>query len=376
MQYTPIMHKVQTKALSISPGKDNAPLTKEQKAFNNLIRQIDAKRASLAALQEIIPAYQKKFVSEFVPLVKTSQELQIELVHRLDRASEQKGLTSAERRKIHEMVSELAGGLVAELGDAEMKEIYNKHSGSDYDAEAAAAKQDIKSMLEEVTGVDLGDDLDLDSSEEIFERVQAQKLEQQAQFEASRLAQEERQAKRKKTAKQIAREEKQLAEEQQTSQSIRELYRKLASALHPDREPDPQERDRKTELMQRINHAYAQNNLLLLLELQLELEHIDQTTINNITASRLKHYNKILNEQLKELKLEIFDAEDMFKAQYGISPFAKLTHKSIMHNLAADIAGIRQFIHELKDNLLVFQDTKMLKAWLKAMQRRHRMDEF
>jgi hypothetical protein len=30
------------------------------------------------------------------------------------------------------------------------------------------------------------------------------------------------------------------------SQSIRAVYRKLASALHPDREPDAAERDRKT----------------------------------------------------------------------------------------------------------------------------------
>ena len=50
------------------------------------------------------------------------------------------------------------------------------------------------------------------------------------------------------------------------SQSIREVYRKLAGALHPDRESDPQERERKTALMQRVNQAYAKNNLLQLLD--------------------------------------------------------------------------------------------------------------
>ena len=128
--------------------------------------------------------------------------------------------------------------------------------------------------------------------------------------------------------------------------------------------------------MQRINQAYDQKNLLLLLELQLELEHIDQATINNITAGRLKHYNKILKEQLNELEHEIFLTEDMFKSQFGISPFERLTPSTVMCNLATDIVGIQNAIRELKDDLLVFQDIKKLKAWLKAMRRRPKMDYF
>jgi hypothetical protein len=370
------MLKIQIKTISIATGKDHPHLSKEQKTFNTLIKKIDEKRASLAAWQEIIPSYQKKYASELVPLVETSQDIQIELVRCLDRASDQKGFTSAERRMIHDLISEMAGGLAAERDDADLKNIYNKHSGSDFDAEETAAMEGMKSMLEDVMGVELGDDLDMSSPEELFKRAQAHMHEQRAQYEADRQAHEERQAKRKKTAKQIAKETQQLAEEQQTSQSIRELYRKLASALHPDREPDPQERDRKTLLMQRINQAYDQKNLLLLLELQLELEHIDQAAINSITAGRLKHYNKILKEQLNELEHEIFLTEDMFKAQFGISPFARISPRTIMRNLATDILGIQHAIRELKDDLLAFQDIKKIKAWLKEMRRQPKMDYF
>lgn len=97
------------------------------------------------------------------------------------------------------------------------------------------------------------------------------------------------------------------------------------------------------------------------MELQLELEHIDLATINNITAGRLKHYNKILKEQLSELEHEIFVNEDMFKSQFGISPFERLTPSTIMHSLAADIVGIQHAIRDLKSDLLAFQDIKMLK---------------
>ncbi len=368
------MLNIQTKTISIVIGQDQHHLSKEQKAFNTLIKQIDAKRVRLAAWQEIIPSYQRKYARELAPLVKTSQDIEIELVHCLDRTSDQKGLTSTERRMIDDLVSELAGRLAAERDDATLKNIYNKHSGSDFDAEETAAVEGMKSMFEDVLGVDLGDDFDMSSPEELLKRAQAHLHEQQTQDQADRQAQEERRAKRKKTAKQIAKESQQLAEEQQTSQSIRELYRKLASALHPDREPDPQERDRKTVLMQRINQAYDKKNLLLLLELQLELEHIDQATINNITAGRLKHYNKILKEQLNELEHEIFHTEDMFKTQFGISPFTQLSPSTIMRNLATDIVGVQHTIRELKNDLLVFQDIKKVKAWLKDMRRRPKMD--
>jgi hypothetical protein len=370
------MLKIQTKAISIVTDREHPHLSKEQKAFNTLIKKIDEKRASLADWQEIIPSYQKKYASEFVPLVETSQAIQIELVHCLDRASDQKGLTSAERRMIHDLISELAGVLAAERDDADLKNIYNKHSGSDFDAEEAAAVKGMKSILEEVIGVDLGDDFDMSSPAELFDRAQAHMHKQQTQYEADRQAHDDRQAKRKKTAKQMAKEAQQLAEEQQTGQSIRELYRKLASALHPDREPDQQERDRKTELMQRINQAYDQKNLLLLLELQLELEHIDQATINNLTAGRLKHYNKILKEQLNELEHEIFHTVEMFKAQFGFAPFARISPSTIMRHLVADIVGVQHAIRELKSELFIFQDIKKLKGWLKEARRRQKMDYF
>ncbi len=359
------MLKAQTQPICIATNKDQTHLSKEQKAFNVLIKKIDTQRVLLAAWQEAMPPYQQKYTSELVPLIETTQCLQTDFVLALDRASQQKGLSSTERRTIKDLICDMAGSLAAARGDAGLKDIYNKHSGSDFDAEEAAAVQDMKSMLEDVIGADLGEDLDMDAPDELFKRAQARMQEQQEQFNADRQA---RDAKRKKSAKQLAKEAQQLAEEQQASQSIRDLYRKLASALHPDREPDPAERERKTALMQRVNQAYDQNNLLLLLELQLELEHINQATIDNISASRLKHYNKILKEQLRELEQELFHTEGLFRAQFNIDPFTQLSPRTLMRYLTVDIAEMQQAIRRLKNDLLVFHDIKKFKAWLKAMR--------
>jgi curved DNA-binding protein CbpA len=199
--------------------------------------------------------------------------------------------------------------------------------------------------------------------------------EQQLEYEAARQAREERRAKRKKSAKQLAREAQEQADAHQSSQSIREVYRKLASALHPDREPDAQERERKTGLMQRANQAYAKNNLLQLLELQLELEHIDQASINNIGEDRLKHYNKVLKEQLVELEHEILHVEAGFKAQFGISPFEGVSPHNILRDLERDIAVHRQTLSDMHEDLIAFEDIKTLKSSLRELRRRPRMKD-
>lgn len=369
------MTRTHLKTVSIT-GQHASRLSKGQKAFNTLIKQIEIQRARLAAWEETIPPYQKKYAGELVPLVEASMDLQVELVYCLDRASAQKGLTRTERRMIADLISELAGELVAERDDAELKVIYNKHSRSDYDKEEAANMMGLKSMLENVLECDLGDDPDFNSPEDIMKRAQEQMHAMQMQYDAERQARDERQSRRKKSAKQLAREAQQQAEEQQISLSIREVYRKLASALHPDRETDPQECIRKNALMQRVNQAYDKKNLLQLLELQLELEHIDQHAINNMSEDRLKHYNKILKEQLGELDQEIFHVEEGFKAQFGISPFTGISPGTIMRDLARDIVGVEHAIRDLKKDLLALEDIKMLKAWLREMRRPSRRDEF
>lgn len=362
------MNRSHIKTVVIATGRDLPQLSKGQKAFNALIKQIEKKRAVLAAWESAIPPYQQKYASELLPLVESSVDLQIEMVHCLDRASEQKGLTKTERSMIKDLIVELAGNLVDSRNDEDLKALYNKHSHADYDSEEADYIMGIKSIMEEALGFELGDDVDWNSPEDVMMRAQAQMEEQMAQ-------QPERPAK-KKSARQLAKEAQQEAEEKQISQSIREVYRKLTSALHPDREPDPQERERKTALMQRANQAYEKNNLLQLLELQLELEHIDQSAINNLSDDRLKHYNKILKEQLGELDQEIFHVEGGFMAQFGIHPFARVTPGTLMRHLATDIVGIQHAIRDLKKDLLVFEDIKKLKAWLKNIRNQSEMDYF
>jgi len=363
------MTRTNLRAISIAPDDNQPRLSKGQKAFNTLIKQIDKRRTRLNAWEAAMPAFHRKYLSEFVPLEQVSIDLRTKLVHRLDQAFAQKGLTKSERRTIAELISDLTGELVAASDDPELKTIFNRYSESDFDREAAAELDDMKSALEAMLGVELGDDVDMSSAEDVLQRARAQLEQLQARDAVENQAREERRAKRKKTPKQLAAEAREAVEQTELSLSIREVYRKLASALHPDRESDPQERERKTALMQRANQAYSKNSLLQLLELQLELEHIDQSALNNIGEDRLKHYNKILKEQVGELDHEILHVENGFKHSYGIPPFIEVSPGTIMRNLAADIMSLQQSLHALEHDLLVFDDIKQLKDWLKMVKR-------
>lgn len=346
-----------------------APLSKEQQAFNKLIKQIETRRTKLAEWQSAIDQFDQKYAAELAPLHEKTAAIRLKLLHSLDRSYSTKGLTKPESRKLSQVIVELAEALL-EIGDNEAaKAIYNRHTGSDYDAEALAqeefAREQIKAMAEDVLGIELPDDIDLSSPEAVIAQMESQ-------YRAQEEAREAAAANRKKSAKQAAKEAKAQAEEKQISQSIREVYRKLVSALHPDREADPDERQRKTALMQRVNEAYEKKNLLQLLELQLELEHIDQAHLAGLDPTRLRRYNKVLKEQLAELDTELEFIELDFGARYNLPMHLKLKPEGILPILAQDIGTQKNIVKNVTELVDAVSDLPGLKVWLKSLTRTRR----
>ena len=356
----------------IGPSSVRAPLSSAQKRFNTLIRQIGQKRDRLAAWEATMSAYQVKYTGEFLPLTDAIEAVQGELVLALDRACEQDALTKTERRTLADLIASLARDLLESRDDAGLKTIYNKYSHSDYDQEEADELAHLKFAMEAMLGVDLGDAGGATSRDALMQQAQAHLRAQRAERDAMRQAREERRARRKKSDKQAAREAQQLAAAKQVSQSIREVYRKLASALHPDRESDPQERARKTALMQRANDAYGKNNLLQLLELQLELEHIDQSAIDGLGDARLAHYNAVLKEQLGELEREILEVEGRFRAQFGLAPRTPVAPTTVLHDLGREIIVAQEALAAMQQDLQQLADVRVLKRWLRDMKRQLR----
>ena len=362
-------------SLAIAPS--GAPLSKEQKSFNQLLNKIETQRKLLQEWEDATVSFRQKYATELKPLAQQCSELRVRFIHLLHGMHPQKGLTRRDREDLSELIAQLAEGEMLQAGDdAELKAIFEFHADmepGELDASDRQGFESFKAMFEAEFGVPLDDSIHMDSSFQDLQRVMARAMadklaaEGAAQPDADTAGAAHQQPKpRKKSAKTLAKEAAKAQEEQQISLSIREVYRKLASALHPDREPDPAERERKTALMQRVNDAYANKNLLQLLELQLELEHIDAAHLANLAPERLRHYTQILKDQLKELKDEVAFREMDFEMQFGPHTTGRWTPKKIRPWLQYELALARQGIQELKHLLVACQDVKQLKAFLKT----------
>jgi hypothetical protein len=368
------MVKTTLSAVGVEASGLERTLSKGQKAFNTLIRQIEKRRASLAEWEMFDTEFQRRINHELLPARKAYDDVRRQFVQALDRSHDGKALTKAERRTIVDLINHIGGDILAGGNDPDVEEIFRRYNAPEA-AQDAAVLDGLRHDLEATFGVELGDDVDLTSPEDVFERIQAQMDEREARerehAKAREAFQEQRKAskkKRKASPDAKAAEERARAEEADVHQSLRDVYRKLVSVLHPDRESDPVERERKAALMQRVNGAYASKSLLELLEIQLELEHIDQAALDSISEDRLKRWNATLKEQLRGLDREIADVEGEFRVRAGMHPTQKPTPKGIKRSLSGDISNLRASTRQFEIDLLLFEDPRRLKLWLQQVR--------
>lgn len=340
--------------------------------FNKLVKQLEQERALLAAWQDAIPRLRQLATQELDPLEQTYSQQRRRLLMLFDHAYGDKLMGKRDKAKLFNLICTLAEDLLSDGDgdDAEVEAIYRKYVGDDLFGPDDEEGDDTmaREFLESALGMSLGDDIDTSSPEAMLASLQAKMAEQAAKEEA---AAEEEQANRKpskraKSSKAAAREEKQQAEQQRLQQSVREIYRKLASALHPDRETDAAERDRKTVLMQRVNVAYAANDLLGLLELQLEVEQLDQNGLDNLPEERIKQYIWILQEQVIELERDNNGLAFVMAMELGIESAVRPTPAIIEQCLRHEVDDIQCRIGDLTRDLTDFHDFRKLKAWLKT----------
>lgn len=371
-----------SKVVRIDQKTEQKVLSRAQKQFNTLIKKIEAQKKLLLEWQETIPRYRHRVGSEYEALMDTYNQHRVELVYLFDKAHDDKVFKKTDKKKLQHLIIELVTELIHAHGKKELKQIYNKHSDTDFDTDSQEQNEVIgdlmKSMLKEMLDIEVDDDVDVSSPEKMQAVLREKMLQQQEEMAQQQRLAEEKRSKRKKTPKQLEKEARLKEEEQNVSKSIQEVFRKLAGALHPDREQDEVERERKTKIMQQVNAAYAKKDLLRLLELQLEFEHINQAQLNNIAEERLKYFNKILQEQFSELEQEIAQIEGSFKMQMNKPPFLNLSPQQVLHELEADIKSLSRDISRLKTDLQGFSSPQTLKLWLKdyRIPKQSEMDAF
>ena len=354
---------------------DGAAPSKAQKAFNRLIEKIEAQRQALAAWQAFLPQFQQRVAAEVEPLQQRGLAARWSLAMLFDNAHDRAGTTKREQAKLASLVLDLCAELLqsADEEDPALIALHDKHSHASLAERKEEESRFLMDMAETMFGVDLDDGQDL-SSPETLRAALHRKMQEQHSAQAELAAEAEAAAAvppRRKSAKALAKEAQIAAQAQAATMSVREIYRKLASALHPDRETDDAERVRKTALMQQVNQAYAKADLLRLLELQIEAEQIDLASLGAISEQRLGHYNQVLAEQSAQLDHEIDALTLPYQHQTGAFG-GSLKPETLSRTLDGDLAQLRHDARRIEHDLKRLEDRAVLKAWLRGVKVQHR----
>lgn len=351
-----------------------ASQSKAQRAFNRLIGQIEQQRELLLEWQRYEQRHHQRLTTELEPLRRKLLEGQRVLLGVLDDLLTDRQanprLTKPQRRKLRAWIPHLAGTLLDDGPDAEVEAIFDRHCDFSYAEQQQAELAEAEAMFS-VLGQDLIKGHQAQSVDELMQHAARNMAAQQRAAQAA--AAEEPAHAQDNTPRgrraEAARQAKAAAAEQ-ASQSVREVFRKLASALHPDRETDAAERERKTALMQQANQAYQHNDLLTLLMLQLQTEQIDAEHLAGLSDARLLHYNQVLREQLQTLQQEVQACAQAYQGPMGpMGPTGRLpTPAAVDTALTLDIEQLRRSLVVMADDLSQLRDPARRRAFIDELE--------
>jgi hypothetical protein len=334
------------------------PSTPDQDRFRYLIDRIEKMRHARADWDELVVAFKTSDAERVHPLRATLKQVTRETVLLIDPLLDQKGWSRADQNALKDIACHTAEALLqANPNDVEIRTIFDRYSSMTFQETKQEEIEDLKQHAQEYMGIDLGD-AEIESEDDLVELLYEHMKNDEAR-------QRERSAERRKSPGQQRVE----ANAQAAKRFLREIYRKLASAVHPDREADAARRAEKTELMQQINRAYATNDLLTLLEAQLRLELIDPDHVSKISGERLQHFNRLLSQQLEAAKAELRSLQEAFRMDHGL-PHGRAINPQNLHLVTQRRAReLRAHIQQQKRFLEVLENKSATKRWLKEQRR-------
>lgn len=152
----------------------------------------------------------------------------------------------------------------------------------------------------------------------------------------------------------------------QAQTALRTVFRQLAKALHPDRESDPTEQQRKTALMSRVNAAYDRGNLSELLALQLELAQVEPQALATLAEHKVQALSLLLQKQLQALGQDQRLLEQQLEYEFALAPGTPLDAEHLTQHLAGLHEQLQQKLLGLEQDLRRVQTMDEFKRWLKA----------
>lgn len=329
--------------------------------FDRLTGALAAQRTQLAQWQQANGDFQQQLVAATAPHLARLRAIDRDLLRWLDRTADQAELGRSDLAILHALVRDLAAHLLRGGEDAELQALFRRYEDAEDaqdtgDADDAASDAGDTAPPPAPAAAPAPSDDDWMAQWERMENAQAEA----AQQRAHQRDQHKAQARRQRRAAVPSPEER--------SQTLRAVYRKLASALHPDRATDPVDRATKTALMQRVNRAYAEQNLLDLLQLQLETAQVGTQAVAAMGEDALRRTNAVLAEQLDELRQETLDTERAYRQALGLGHGAEATPQRIARAIREKVRALQQDIAYYEWERQELEDPRFFKQWLREQR--------
>ena len=362
----PLFDESPRKDISVSKAlARRKPAGKAQQRFRKLVANIERKREELRQWHAYQQRYNQRITTEVGPVRLELLEQQRQMAVLIDELLSQRGLSRVERAKLRDILMSLLDAVLSAGHDETLAALRKKHTSPSTRQDQRLQMELTESLLTDVLGLDVDENHGASTVEELLDHAH-RKMEQRARSQRADERESGPRARRSAAEDAVRAKRDQAAKE--VNPSLREVFRKLVSALHPDREPDPTERARKDQLMRRVNQAYDANDLLTLLGLQLEIEQIDAAHLASTSAERLAHYNQVLREQLTRLEAELASAIQPFQECMDHWSGRALTVAGVDRQLSKDIAQLQEAVRELTQDQAIFRDPARLRARLRQYE--------
>ena len=372
---TPPNAALSLSALAVQPGAQ-AALTPAQQRFNELLARIELLSGQIQRLEVWSDQHRYAHIQslrESVQLAQAHRKSLLLFVHErlqtTDFTDRQQRMARGLVRGLIDQLSASADPQVQALADLYVSE-EDTQEAADEQAEAA---QRLRERIEEALGQPLEKPSQYQTPEEMMQAGMRQ-WQRQQQADDERKAAKRAARKAQKQAQKAAQNKSAAAHgevpvtrlrEADAKSAIRTIFRQLASALHPDREPDEQARLRKTGLMSEVNAAYDRNDLTTLLRLQMQVTQASPQGTARMADDKLLAMCLLLKEQVAALEDDLEQLQSRLSRELCVPVRADIDEALLSQSLQRIQADQRYSADSLASDLRRIQNEAELKRWLK-----------
>ena len=344
--------------LKLSVRQDSQNVSPQQKKLNRLIEQIEQQKIQLAAWQKAQTEIQQQAAKTLVSIYTELHEVLFQQLEQLWNGLQHYEFSKAEVVQLDDKIKNLARLLKNAQVLSERKKlkiIQIDHFYQQHTEHKQAKKHKKKTKVE---------------SHDLMESDQQNLESEQAEIDLDGYDYDTQQHELDRDQHRLNRQKQKREQAQKMAeQSLKTVYLKIASMIHPDREQDEQLKVEKTVMLQHANQAYEQQDLFYLLKLQIQVEQNRGVAQKGLSNEQVKFYKLALDAQKQQLEGQIDDIVESLnwtkKAKLKVKNSSNPIQIADMYKkLEADCAELKQQVKLEKERLKYMSKLKGLEMLL------------